>query len=200
MSRPSSHNPGQGDLCVEQQKALGRIADYPRRVERLKRLWVTVNADGPESSSSQGRLPRRSSSLARAGASAVGGYQRRAAPRRARGDDDLFAGGALTAQQVRELMTRELTPEDYELLCLLDDGIKKAPTLSTGAAASLPRAMDAATWVGEDCRVCLCPLEEGEDVRLLPCKHLYHGPCIERWLTGSRSSCPMCGAEVSEAG
>lgn len=95
-------------------------------------------------------------------------------------------------------MTRELTPEDYELLLLLDEGVKKAPTLSSGAAAALPRA-SGSIWVGEECRICLCALEEGEDVRALPCQHWYHGPCVERWLTGSRSACPVCGAEVSDS-
>jgi len=94
-------------------------------------------------------------------------------------------------------MSRELTPEDYELLLLLDEGVKKAKTLSTSAAAALPHACGTA-WHDEECRVCLCAMEEGEDVRVLPaCGHCYHGPCIERWLTTSRCSCPVCGSEVS---
>lgn len=205
ISTPSLFNPGQGgrgsEDLLEQQKAIGRIADYPRRVERLKRLWTTANADDPSTSTTQGRGPRRSTSLVRAGASAVGSPQRRNSLRRPRSynDDDLFEGGPLTVRQIRELMTRELTPEDYELLGMLDEGIKKAPTLSLGAAAALPVAKGAA-WAGEECRVCLCTMDEGEDVRELPCKHWYHGPCIERWLTGSRSTCPVCGAEVMEGG
>lgn len=203
LSRPSSHNLGPGgrgsaELCMEQQKALARIADYPRRVERLKRLWISANSS-PPSTPMQGQRTRSHSRLARAGAVAVGvSAQRRPLLRgsHSRGGAG-FVGGPLTAQQISELMTRELTPEDYELLLLLDEGVKKAPTLSSGAAAALPRPSGTA-WVDEECRVCLCALEEGEDVRELPCGHWYHGPCIERWLTASRCSCPICGAVVSE--
>lgn len=105
-------------------------------------------------------------------------------------------GGPLTAFQIEQLMTRELTPEDYELLLLLDEGVKKARTLSTSAASGLPRA-EGTAWHNEECTICLCALEQGEDVVALPgCGHLFHGPCAERWLSTSKATCPLCGNEI----
>mmetsp|Transcript_110036 Transcript_110036/g.206289 ORF Transcript_110036/g.206289 Transcript_110036/m.206289 type:complete len:365 (-) Transcript_110036:211-1305(-) len=103
--------------------------------------------------------------------------------------------GPLTRAEIRELMTRDLTPEDYELLLLLDEGVKKAPTLSSGAAAALPSAVGT-DWHGEACMICLCALEEDEDVRRMPgCGHMFHAACAARWLSDSKSSCPVCGKD-----
>merc|ERR1711933_223622 len=77
-------------------------------------------------------------------------------------------GGPLTAAQIRELMSRDITPEDYELLLLLDEGVvKKAKTMSPDTAALLPRATGV-TWVDQECSICLCALEADEDIRMLP--------------------------------
>lgn len=45
------------------------------------------------------------------------------------------------------------------------------------------------------CSVCLTELEEGEDVKILPCKHIYHPQCIDRWLERSKLCC-VCKADV----
>nr|GMD56448.1 E3 ubiquitin-protein ligase RHA2A [Ipomoea batatas] len=42
------------------------------------------------------------------------------------------------------------------------------------------------------CSVCLSRLKEGDDVRVLPCMHEYHRDCVDRWLSGSRKTCPVC--------
>mmetsp|Transcript_43189 Transcript_43189/g.137351 ORF Transcript_43189/g.137351 Transcript_43189/m.137351 type:complete len:230 (-) Transcript_43189:101-790(-) len=210
------------ELGSEQQKALARLAEYPKRVERLKRLWIDTNPGAATrsrpslapprpvsrpASSGSGRA-RGSTRLACAGAAAIGHKP----PARALRPPVHAAGtgggsghaqahaGPLTAAQIRDLMTRELSPEDYELLLLLDEGMKRARTLSAGAATSLPQAPPGGAWLGEECLICLCALEEGEDVRALPpCGHVYHAPCIERWLSSSRASCPLCGVEIPEA-
>ena len=44
------------------------------------------------------------------------------------------------------------------------------------------------------CAICQVEFEEGETVLLLPCKHLYHNPCIRPWLADnkvSRSDCDV---------
>ncbi|GAA0148890.1 hypothetical protein Leryth_018158 [Lithospermum erythrorhizon] len=44
----------------------------------------------------------------------------------------------------------------------------------------------------EVCAVCLGEFEEGEVMRILPqCGHIYHVPCIDKWLA-SHSKCPLC--------
>jgi hypothetical protein len=42
----------------------------------------------------------------------------------------------------------------------------------------------------EQCAVCRMEFEAGEDVRLLPCSHMYHPDCIGQWLHISKV--PLC--------
>ncbi|KAK4376524.1 hypothetical protein RND71_002820 [Anisodus tanguticus] len=43
-----------------------------------------------------------------------------------------------------------------------------------------------------ECAVCLCKIEEGEEVRELRCDHLFHRVCLDRWLGTGRMTCPLC--------
>nr|XP_009778641.1 PREDICTED: probable E3 ubiquitin-protein ligase RHA2B [Nicotiana sylvestris] len=43
-----------------------------------------------------------------------------------------------------------------------------------------------------ECAVCLCKIEEGEEVRELRCNHLFHRVCLDRWLGYGRMTCPLC--------
>ncbi|EGZ30747.1 hypothetical protein PHYSODRAFT_295425 [Phytophthora sojae] len=45
------------------------------------------------------------------------------------------------------------------------------------------------------CPICLIEFEDGEDVRNLPCKHIFHVACIDEWLKRN-TSCPMCKSNV----
>lgn len=55
-------------------------------------------------------------------------------------------------------------------------------------------------WLGSDggevvkCTVCQSTIVEGNGVRLLNCKHLFHVDCIDPWL-GLNATCPNCRAE-----
>jgi Ring finger domain len=40
------------------------------------------------------------------------------------------------------------------------------------------------------CSICLCEFEVDEHVRTLPCLHVYHSMCIDRWLRDNKT-CPM---------
>jgi len=51
----------------------------------------------------------------------------------------------------------------------------------------------------EQCVICLERFEEGDRLRVLPCSHLFHVSCIDKWLSGSysdmecfTSGCPTC--------
>jgi hypothetical protein len=47
----------------------------------------------------------------------------------------------------------------------------------------------------EKCTICLCEFEEGENVRRLPCMHLFHTGCVDQWLT-SNKRCPICRVDI----
>jgi hypothetical protein len=44
----------------------------------------------------------------------------------------------------------------------------------------------------ESCAICLEFLEDDDDVRELRCRHYFHQPCIDEWLTTRRGQCPLC--------
>lgn len=44
---------------------------------------------------------------------------------------------------------------------------------------------------GAECAICLDNWEVGSVAKEMPCKHRFHGSCIEKWL-GMHGSCPVC--------
>lgn len=51
--------------------------------------------------------------------------------------------------------------------------------------------------VNAECVICLETFEEEEKLLELPCKHLYHGECIRKWLIERKKICPICKRDVS---
>ncbi|GLT34532.1 hypothetical protein SLA2020_090410 [Shorea laevis] len=43
-----------------------------------------------------------------------------------------------------------------------------------------------------ECAVCLCKIEEDEEIRELRCNHIFHSVCLDRWLQYKHSTCPLC--------
>jgi hypothetical protein len=52
--------------------------------------------------------------------------------------------------------------------------------------------------IGTACAICLCDLEDGEKLSLLPCHHAFHGACITPWLEKS-DDCPSCRGSILDA-
>ncbi|KAI5304956.1 hypothetical protein KEM56_005620 [Ascosphaera pollenicola] len=90
-----------------------------------------------------------------------------------------------------ELIAELLHAEDQDELRQSIEG------LSAGDPCALPKRI---AVHGEQCLVCLSEYEPGEEIRRLPkCKHMFHQPCIDQWLTTGRNTCPMCREQgVSE--
>ncbi|OEL33099.1 E3 ubiquitin-protein ligase [Dichanthelium oligosanthes] len=42
-----------------------------------------------------------------------------------------------------------------------------------------------------ECCICLCPYEDGAELRELPCNHHFHCSCIDKWLH-INATCPLC--------
>ena len=49
----------------------------------------------------------------------------------------------------------------------------------------------------EKCPICLIDLEDNEEIRNLPCKHIFHPSCIDTWLV-KNSACPICKRDVHQ--
>lgn len=41
------------------------------------------------------------------------------------------------------------------------------------------------------CQICLCDYQDGDDVRVLGCHHIFHTECVNRWLD-QKTNCPTC--------
>ncbi|KAF4751374.1 hypothetical protein FOZ62_015021, partial [Perkinsus olseni] len=43
-----------------------------------------------------------------------------------------------------------------------------------------------------DCSICLAPFNAVDKCRILPCHHIFHKECIDRWLKERSDICPLC--------
>ncbi|KAK1288886.1 E3 ubiquitin-protein ligase RING1-like [Acorus calamus] len=48
----------------------------------------------------------------------------------------------------------------------------------------------------EQCYICLAEYEEGDKIRVLPCRHEYHMSCVDKWLKEIHRVCPLCRGDV----
>jgi len=49
-----------------------------------------------------------------------------------------------------------------------------------------------------ECMICLADFDNNDQLRRLPCGHVYHQPCIDEWLHRC-TDCPLCKANVDRA-
>lgn len=109
---------------------------------------------------------------------------------------DTHASG-LSMQQILEMATRELTPEDYEMLLQLDTQVEKK-TLSKKEVCKFKQCtLSCDGPADEPCVVCFNNFLKGEKQTELPCSHKYHSDCIEEWLTKAGTTCPLCGVALN---
>ena len=105
------------------------------------------------------------------------------------------AGGA-HMDKIIDLQHRDLTPEDYELLLMLDESI--APkTVSEDLLRSLAvMTVESAEAIGELCSICMEIYLASQTVKKLPCTHIFHEQCIDMWLSNASLNCPLDGLAV----
>lgn len=101
----------------------------------------------------------------------------------------------LTIGEVCSLLTREIRPEDYDMLLRLDETVPRQ-TASVDRVQSLPKS-SCEEFMGRDCTVCMSSFVASDSVVGLQCRHHFHSSCITKWLTECRRSCPLCGAAFS---
>lgn len=98
----------------------------------------------------------------------------------------------------------DITPEDYELLLLLDtynqrstlsnDVLKELPILVIGESHEdqIP-IINRANLHGSKCEICIetwADMKDGTEVRRLPCGHTFCKDCIDHWLKEVSTKCP----------
>jgi hypothetical protein len=73
------------------------------------------------------------------------------------------------------------------------------PSVGSRSSALPVHPYCAAAHKQTSCVVCLEDFSEGDNVCSLPCGHVYHAPCIDRWLV-EHDACPCCRAPVAPQG
>jgi len=100
----------------------------------------------------------------------------------------------LTSHQLQDLLTRDLTPEDYDLLLRLDETVAKKTiskeTLSKFKTRTVEEESDLV------CMICLDLFEIGQVMKTLPCDHSFHIDCIDKWLSSNSNKCPLDGLVI----
>lgn len=65
------------------------------------------------------------------------------------------------------------------------------PPASKASIEAMPKVQVTENDAGGECAICLEEWEVGGEAREMPCKHKFHGSCIEKWLN-LHGSCPVC--------
>ncbi|GLI60394.1 hypothetical protein VaNZ11_002541 [Volvox africanus] len=102
------------------------------------------------------------------------------------------------------LSDRDFTPEDYELLCRLDEGVENRKAAKDEQLAALPT--EVVGVVGRrrsdgcpaTCIICMEEVVPGDVLKRLPCLHDFHGDCVDTWLK-TKACCPICQRGLESA-
>jgi hypothetical protein len=89
---------------------------------------------------------------------------------------------------------------------LIDQNLNRtgAPPAPQSAIRALPKKKVDEEMLGSDgkaeCSICMEQVELGTEVAVLHCKHWFHYPCIEAWLS-QHNTCPHCrrGIDIPQA-
>eukprot|EP01060_Flectonema_neradi_P031720 TRINITY_DN4890_c0_g2_i1.p1 TRINITY_DN4890_c0_g2~~TRINITY_DN4890_c0_g2_i1.p1 ORF type:complete len:186 (+),score=40.40 TRINITY_DN4890_c0_g2_i1:55-612(+) len=100
--------------------------------------------------------------------------------------------------EIRLSLTDDFCPNDYETLLQLDNAIdrsasptriKKLKKIKLTKAEALPTK-------DTDCQICLSQYTVPATVCELPCGHMFHHSCAEKWLSEYNNFCPLCKTAI----
>ena len=57
------------------------------------------------------------------------------------------------------------------------------------------RSLEKKNETFSSCPICYIDYEPADKLKLLPCQHMYHSPCIDEWLK-KKAKCPMCNHKI----
>lgn len=94
---------------------------------------------------------------------------------------------------------RRTMPLSMLLALMAQERDQGNPAQVSDIAALPTRKLGASENLGEQskCLICLDEFNDGDDVKTLPCLHIYHQRCIERWLSMD-NSCPACKTPIGD--
>eukprot|EP00884_Botryococcus_braunii_P015677 jgi/Botrbrau1/2793/Bobra.0125s0005.1 len=100
-------------------------------------------------------------------------------------------GGRLPAALL--FSDRDFDENDYEALLALDETIENRKGASTEAIEGIPIVTyaDMGGKAEARCPICLEDFKWDTPVRCLPCRHSFHVPCLDTWLS-NKATCPIC--------
>lgn len=102
----------------------------------------------------------------------------------------MIRGINLTRGATRSTIEKHTLPHKYVK--------RKGEKSEEGATCGLEKgAVSAAPEEEEDekCTICLSVFQDDEDVRRLPCMHLFHTECVDQWLVTNKR-CPICRVDI----
>nr|XP_027079556.1 E3 ubiquitin-protein ligase AIP2-like [Coffea arabica] len=107
-------------------------------------------------------------------------------------------GNSNTSEEAANLVRQLFDRLDTMVPVILEDGpaAPRAPPASKEVVAKLPVTTvtaDVLTKLGADseCAICTESLVLNDKMQELPCKHIFHPPCLKPWLD-EHNSCPIC--------
>jgi len=88
------------------------------------------------------------------------------------------------------LMFRDFNDNDFELLTRLSEMHQPSRGLSQSSIQQMPVSKVTSSQDLGNCSICLCQMEEGQEVMRLLCLHVFHSECITPWLE-KNTTCPI---------
>ncbi|UJR22404.1 hypothetical protein I4U23_025465 [Adineta vaga] len=89
-----------------------------------------------------------------------------------------------------DMQNRDLSPNDYEMLLRLDERVQRK-TLDNSLINKLQTIHVNETHLNDHCIICMEGYLLGQQLKILPCNHIFHINCIETYLKEFSTQCPL---------
>jgi len=97
--------------------------------------------------------------------------------------------------RILEMECAEVSQNDIDMLSLLDAIAPTQTGMGRSFVAEFPKANARSCGI-DQCYICFNDCEEDTTLTQLPCKHHFCTVCIMKWLTQTKTQCPMCNTDV----
>jgi len=129
------------------------------------------------------------------GAQVLGGARTTAAAPQSKGTAPPYA---TFRKQMLERKAAAAAEVDLEMFTDLEEGNvdlfhQSSPTKGPPTSAATPSGGDE-----KECQICLSGFGPGDQIRVLPCMHTFHKPCVDEWLALGHNDCPLCKQVVND--